>query len=166
MLIAGKIGGCGILFLLLTTWVSGPRPTPLASEVHLSREAPADAHWSDTKKMQQTLQDRGHYHGNIDGVPGLRTRASIRGFQRAENLPVTGQLDAQTTDKLALRPEVRKLPVYETSQDKPSAGIKWAKGSGRASSPSGRAVKKLARPEKARKGDEKALQAENDKALQ
>jgi peptidoglycan hydrolase-like protein with peptidoglycan-binding domain len=162
MLFAGKIGGCGIVFLLLTTWISGPRPTPLASGVNLSQEAPADTRWSDTKKMQQTLQDRGHYHGKIDGVPGLRTRASIRGFQKAENLPVTGQLDAQTADKLALRPEVREESVHEISEDKPSAGIKWAKGSGRTRRP----AKKLAPLQRDRRDSEKALQAENDKALE
>ena len=48
--------------------------------------------------MQQTLQDKGHYRGEVDGVFGLRTRASIRGFQKAENLTVTVQLDTQTAN--------------------------------------------------------------------
>jgi peptidoglycan hydrolase-like protein with peptidoglycan-binding domain len=57
--------------------------------------------------MQQTLQDKGHYHGKVDGVFGLRTRASIRAYQKAENLPVTGQLDTQTAIKLGVTAEVR-----------------------------------------------------------
>jgi peptidoglycan hydrolase-like protein with peptidoglycan-binding domain len=83
--------------------------------------------------MQQNLQDRGHYHGKIDGVFGLRTRASIREFQKAENLIVTGQLDAQTARRLGVRPENRPDTGYDTTQDKPSAGIDWAGGSRRSS---------------------------------
>jgi peptidoglycan hydrolase-like protein with peptidoglycan-binding domain len=162
MFFAGKIGCTGVVFILLTTWISGPRPTPLGVGTNLRRETPTDSRWNDTKKMQQALEDKGHYHGKIDGVPGLRTRASIRRFQKAENLPVTGQLDAQTADKLAVRPEVREETRDETTQDKPSAGIKWAKGSGQRSKTPRHPVKKSALPQSGRKDGEKSLQAEND----
>jgi peptidoglycan hydrolase-like protein with peptidoglycan-binding domain len=79
--------------------------------------------------MQQTLHDQGHYRGKVDGVFGLRTRASIRAYQKAENLPVTGQLDTQTAAKLGTTAEVRDENVYDTAQVKPSAGVKWADGS-------------------------------------
>ena len=163
MLFAGKIGFSGIVFILLTTWISGPPPTPIDASANLRREAPAGTRWNDTKKMQQALENKGHYHGKIDGVPGLRTRASIRGFQKAENLPVTGQLDAQTADKLAVRLEVREETRHETTQDKPSAGIKWAKGSGQRSKTPRQPVKKSALPQSSREGGEKSLQAQNDK---
>jgi peptidoglycan hydrolase-like protein with peptidoglycan-binding domain len=166
MLFASKIGCSGIVFILLTTWISGPRRTPIDSGVNLSREATADTPGNDIKKTQQTLQDRGQYHGKIDGVPGLRTRASIRGFQKAESLPVTGQLDAQTADKLAVRPEVREETRHETTQDKPSAGIKWTRGSGRTSKTPRQLVKKSAPPQSGWKDGEKSLQAENDNHLQ
>jgi peptidoglycan hydrolase-like protein with peptidoglycan-binding domain len=130
MLLASKIGSAAIVFLLLTTWTSGPCSTPLNAGANLSTEVPADTHWNDVdvKQMQQSLQDEGHYRGEIDGVVGLRTRASIRGFQKAENLPVTGRLDVQTAGKLGVRPGVREGTGYETKQDKPSAGIRWARG--------------------------------------
>jgi len=83
----------------------GPRPTPPALGANLSKEVPAVRNRNDVRKMQQTLQGKGYYHGEVDGVFGLRTRASIRGLQKAENLPVTGQLDTQTADKLGVRPE-------------------------------------------------------------
>jgi peptidoglycan hydrolase-like protein with peptidoglycan-binding domain len=94
---------------------------------------PSVANPDDVKKMQETLKSKGHYRGEVDGVFGLRTRASIRRFQEIENLSVTGQLDAQTAVKLGVRPEGRKEVGYETTQGKPSAGIKRARGSGRSS---------------------------------
>jgi peptidoglycan hydrolase-like protein with peptidoglycan-binding domain len=83
--------------------------------------------------MQQALQDKGCYHGKLDGVFGLRTRAGIRAYQKAENLPVTGQVDTQTAAKLRLTAEVRDENVSATMQAKPSAGLKWIEGSRRRS---------------------------------
>lgn len=156
MLYAGKVSCVGIVFLLLTTWISGPRPTPLASRENLTKEEPGDKPSNDVhdardlnavKQMQQTLQDEGQYSGKIDGALGLRTRASIRGFQRAENLPVTGQLDIETAGKLGVTPEVRTEMIDETPKDKPSAGIIWAKDSRRLSRTRRSAARKVAAPE-------------------
>ncbi len=127
-----KAAGAGIVFLLLAMSISGPRPTPLVSVPNL-KEVPAAEPRNDVKKMQQGLQDTGHYSSVVDGVLGFRTRAGIRGFQKAENLPVTGQLDPQTASKLGVRPEGRDEAGYATTQDKPSAGMDWAAGSGRRS---------------------------------
>ena len=98
MLLAGKAACSGIVLILLTIGVSGPRSTPLALGANLPKEVPAVRNRNDVRKMQQTLQDKGHYGGEVDGVFGLRTRASIRGFQKAENLTVTVQLDTQTAN--------------------------------------------------------------------
>src|ERR1700733_5962771 len=124
MLLVGKAAWAGIVLILLATESSGPSPTPLPSGANLSKEAPAVAHPDDIKKMQETLKGTGHYRGEVDGVFGLRTRASIRGFQKTENLPVTGQLDVQTAVKLGVRPEGGEKAAYEATQGKPSAGIK------------------------------------------
>jgi peptidoglycan hydrolase-like protein with peptidoglycan-binding domain len=142
MFFASKVACSGIVFLLMTPWISGPRPTPLDSRANLSREVPEETARDDVKEMQQTLQDEGHYQGKVDGVLGLRTRASIRGFQKAESLPVTGQLDVRTASKLGVNPEVRGETGNEGSQDKPSAGIKWTAGSRRASKTPRKPVKK------------------------
>jgi peptidoglycan hydrolase-like protein with peptidoglycan-binding domain len=162
MLLAGKAACSGIVFILLTIGVSGPRPTPLALGANFPEGAPAVRNRNDVRKMQQTLQDKGHYRGEVDGVFGLRTQASIRGFQKAENLPVTGQLDTQTADKLGVSPEGREDTGDETTKSKPSAGIKWAKGSRRTGKPLRKPVKTAADPESGRRSREKALQAEND----
>ena len=144
MLFASKVACSGIVFLLMTPWISGPRPMPVDSGSNLSREAPTETHGNDLKQMQQTLQDNGHYRGKIDGMLGLRTRASIRGFQKAQNLPVTGELDVRTARKLGVLPEIREATSYETTQEKPSAGIKWAKGSRRTGRTPRKPVKELA----------------------
>jgi putative peptidoglycan binding protein len=131
MLFASKIVCSGIVFLLTTPWISGPRPIPVDPPINLSSEVPAETDWNDVQGMQQILQERGHYHGKIDGVFGLRTRSSIRGFQKAENLPATGQLDLQTARKLGVRPESRKNTGHDATQDKPSAGVEGPRGSRR-----------------------------------
>ncbi|MGA7906518.1 MAG: peptidoglycan-binding domain-containing protein [Candidatus Sulfotelmatobacter sp.] len=166
MLLASKIAWAGIVFVSLTTRISEPRRPPLASEANLTNQVTAVGHGNDVRKMQQTLRDKGHYRGEVDGVFGLRTRASIRGFQKAEHLPVTGQLDAQTAGKLGVRPESRDETGYETSQGKPSAGIKLAQGSQRTSKTLRKAVKRVAAPEGVRSSRETTLQAENDKRPQ
>ena len=162
MFLASKAAWAGIVFILLTTGISGPRPTPLASGANVSKEVPTAGNRNDVKKMQEMLKGKGHYRGEVDGVFGLRTRASIRGFQEIENLPVTGQLDTQTAGKLGVRPEGREETGYETTKGKPSAGIKLAKGSGRKSKTLWKAVKTAAAPDGGTGAREKTLQAEND----
>jgi len=144
MFFASKIVCSGIVFLLMSPWISGPRPRPLDSGANLNSDVPEETPGDNIKEMQQTLQDEGRYRGKVDGLFGLRTRASIREFQKAENLPVTGELDVQTAGKLGVRPESRKDTGYETSQEKPSAGIEWAKGSRRSSQTLRKPVKKSA----------------------
>jgi peptidoglycan hydrolase-like protein with peptidoglycan-binding domain len=141
MFLASKAAWAGIVFLLLTSGISRPR-APLASGANVSREVPTVVQANDVKKIQEALQGSGQYAGKVDGVFGLRTRASIRGFQKAENLPVTGQLDAETAGKLGVRPEGREPTGYEATPGKPPAGIKWDSGSRRASKTLRRAAKK------------------------
>jgi len=161
MFSAGKAACAGIAFILLTIGISGPRPTPLPSGSSLSKGVPGRANPDDVTKMQQTLQDKGHYRGKVDGVFGLRTRASIRAYQKAENLPVTGQLDTQTAGKLGITPAVREEIAYQTTQGKPSAGTRWAEGSRRTGKTLRKTVKRAA-TESGRGDREKTLQAEND----
>jgi len=163
MFLASKAACSGIVFLSLATGISGPRPTPIASGPNLRDEVPAVGHGSDVKKVQQTLRDKGHYRGDIDGVFGLRTRASIRGFQKAENLPATGQLDPQTAGRLGVTPEGHDKTGYQITQGKPSAGIQRARGSRRTNKTPRKAVNTVADPESSRGAREKTLQAQNEK---
>ncbi len=149
MLLAGKVACTGIAFLLLAIGISGPRSAPLASGPKLSAEVKGIERPDNVIKTQQALQDKGWYHGNLDGVFGLRTQASIRAYQKAENLPVTGQLDTQTAAKLGVTAE--RYENVEIFQGKPSAGIKWTEGSRRRSKLARKTVIRN-RPEQSRLG--------------
>jgi peptidoglycan hydrolase-like protein with peptidoglycan-binding domain len=134
MFLAGKAAGAGIVFLVLTTVTSGrPHLTPPPSGANLVKEVSRVGQRNDVTKMQENLRGKGYYRGEVDGVFDLRTRASIRGFQKAENLPVTGQLDTQTAGKLGVSPEGRKEIYREAAKGKPPAGIERAKGAKRKS---------------------------------
>jgi peptidoglycan hydrolase-like protein with peptidoglycan-binding domain len=66
----------------------------------------ASAHdHGDIKRVQDTLHDKGFYKGPVDGIMGHQTRAAIREYQESEKLPVTGHLDAETSEKLGVGPE-------------------------------------------------------------
>ena len=157
MLLVSKAAWAGIVFIiLLTTGISGPRRTTLASGAHDSEEVPL-AGQANVHTIQEALRNKGHYRGKIDGVIGLRTRASVRAYQKSENLRVTGQLDTQTATKLGVRPEGREQTGYEASQGKPSAGIKSA---GRTGKPLAKAGKRVAAHESSRTDRQKTLQAE------
>jgi len=131
---------------------------------------------NEISKMQETLLVKGHYRGKVDGVFGLRTRASIRAYQKAENLPVTGQVDTRTAARLGIRPESNwdnsgsagqelghgnERAGGDIKKDKPSAGIMRAEG--RTNKTLRKTVKAVVGPESGQGDYEKTLQAENNK---
>jgi lipid-binding SYLF domain-containing protein len=65
-------------------------------------EPAASSKKSDIMRAQESLQEKGYYHGAIDGIIGPMTRKAIREYQKAESLPVNGQLDAPTAAKLGI----------------------------------------------------------------
>src|ERR1700676_3386109 len=103
MFLANQIGWAGIALTLLTTGMSVQGVPRSAAGSEFNKEGDADQ--NEIKKMQETLRNKGHHRGKVDGVFGLRTRASIRAYQKAENLPITGQVDSRTADRLGVRPE-------------------------------------------------------------
>jgi putative peptidoglycan binding protein len=66
-------------------------------------------------KIQETLRDKGHYSGKVYGLFGLRTRAGIRAYRKAENLPITGQVDSRTAEDLASVPYQAAAGVTNSS---------------------------------------------------
>ena len=51
--------------------------------------------FSMTARVQRQLAAAGYYRGEIDGIIGDGTRRAIRNYERANNLPVDGQIDDQ-----------------------------------------------------------------------
>ena len=52
------------------------------------------------REAQRALRDLGYHPGPIDGTFGLQTRTAVEKYQLAEKLRVTGQLDAETMERL------------------------------------------------------------------
>jgi peptidoglycan hydrolase-like protein with peptidoglycan-binding domain len=52
------------------------------------------------REAQRALRDLGYDPGPIDGVFGPRTRTALAKYQTSERLPVTGDLDAVTLERL------------------------------------------------------------------
>ena len=52
------------------------------------------------REAQRALRDLGYHPGPIDGLFGPQTRMALEKYQLAEKLPVTGQLDAETMERL------------------------------------------------------------------
>ena len=136
------------LFLILG--ILGLSHTPIASAANLSKK-------EDIEKVQKSLIDKGFHPGRVDGVLGSRTRAGIREYQKSENLPVTGRLDAETAGKLGVEPESiggnfkgaghevsegSKEAGHEVTEGKPlAAGKEFGKGIGRAGEKVGKGVR-------------------------
>jgi peptidoglycan hydrolase-like protein with peptidoglycan-binding domain len=134
----------------LVLGILGLSHTPTASAANLSKE--------DIEKVQKSLNDKGFHPGKVDGVLGSRTRAGIREYQKSEELPVTGRLDAETAGKLGVGPESiggrfkgagrevaegSKEAAHETAAGKPlAAGKEFGKGIGRAGEDVGKGVRR------------------------
>jgi len=56
----------------------------------------------DIKKAKEALKAKGLNPGPIDGSMDGKTQQALRDFQKANKLPVTGVLDAQTAAKLGV----------------------------------------------------------------
>ena len=114
------------------------------------------------KSAQQSLSDKGFYHGSVDGKIGPRTRAGIREYQKSESLPVTGRLDVATAGRMGVAPESEGADFkkagrdvgkggqdmgHEMKEGKPLvAGKEFGQEVGHAGKKVGQGVKKAASP--------------------
>jgi hypothetical protein len=64
----------------------------------------------DIKKAKEALKAKGLNPGPIDGTLDSKTQQALRDFQKANKLPVTGVLDAQTAEKLGIGMEKGSMP--------------------------------------------------------
>lgn len=78
--------------------------TPSAAD---NSSTPA-ANVDQVREIQEALKAKGHDPGPIDGTMSTETQEALRAFQKSQDLPVTGQLDSETIDKLGVgRPQSR-----------------------------------------------------------
>ena len=64
----------------------------------------------DIKKAKEALKAKGLNPGPIDGTLDTKTQQALRDFQKANKLPVTGVLDAQTAEKLGVSTGEGSMP--------------------------------------------------------
>ena len=161
-----------VIFTLLMTGMLGVSLMPFASALDRG----------DIKKVQKTLSDKGYYPAPVDGILGHQTREGIRQYQSAENLPVTGRLDAETAGKLGVGPESIEGSFkgaghevgeggeeagHEMKQGKPvAAGKEMGKGLGRGGKKFGEGVKKAVTTDSDRGDREKKEQVEKTETPQ
>jgi len=79
---------------------------------------------ADIRQAQMALKEKGHDPGPIDGIHGPRTSAALRAYQKAENIKVSGRLDADTESHLmgqASGGSTATTPSASPAAEKPSA---------------------------------------------
>ena len=59
-----------------------------------NRGAP-DISTSDIMMVQETLQVKGMYRGEIDGIPGSETLRAVRSYKRQNNIPENNRLTVE-----------------------------------------------------------------------
>lgn len=88
-----------------------PKGSPQSGTVEMgkSRAGSSDAGTTgargtmNNKGVQQALKDKGYDPGPVDGVMGARTKDAIKSFQTASNLQATGNINAETAQKLGVQ---------------------------------------------------------------
>jgi len=73
-----------------TAIVPAPAPVPAQPEDSIAGD------------VQQALQARGYYHGELDGIIGDTTRSAIVDFQKDNDLPITGYITKSLLRALGL----------------------------------------------------------------
>lgn len=128
----------------------------------LSSNANAASNRDDVKKAQQSLSDKGFYHGPVDGIAGPLTRQAIADYQKSEHRAVTGRLDVETAGRLGVGHESvggdfkgtgrevaegSKEAGHDVAKGKPiKAGKEFGKGIGRGAKDVGKGVKEAVTP--------------------
>ena len=63
------------------------------------------------REVQQKLRDGGFYSGEIDGAYSSQLSTALTRYQIRNGLPITGQLDADTSKALGAKPAVTTTPA-------------------------------------------------------
>ncbi len=81
----------------LLVWLRGNDETPsYCTTIQFEQLEPEN----EPKGVQKRLQNLGFYNGAIDGEFGPMTREAIKNFQKKNNLPVTGTVNPEVSEKI------------------------------------------------------------------
>lgn len=88
----------------------------------VSAEENVAAGWADTnvRVVQEKLRDAGLYFGEIDGAYSSELAAALGRYQIRNGLPITGQLDEETSNALGAKPA-----VTTTANDRANSSETW-----------------------------------------
>ena len=92
----------GVLAAFLAAGVLATAPA-FAQPAQQQETVPVQMSSKQVTDLQQKLKQQGFYNGQIDGKWGPETQTAVKDFQKKEDLPVTGQLDPQTMQKLGIQ---------------------------------------------------------------
>jgi phospholipid transport system substrate-binding protein len=90
------------LSLAVPPWVTTAETKEVPQKDEKAEKKATAENNEQAQSLQEALKAKGEDPGPIDGVIGNKTRTALRGFQKANNLKVTGMLDDQTSEKLGL----------------------------------------------------------------
>ena len=68
------------------------------------------------REVQTKLSDEGFYFGEIDGAYSSELSAALSRYQIRNGLPITGQLDVETSGALGAKAAVTKQPADDSAQ--------------------------------------------------
>ena len=94
----------------------------------VSAEENVAAGWADTnvRVVQEKLRDAGLYFGEIDGAYSSELAAALGRYQIRNGLPITGQLDEETSKALGAKPAVTTPLMIARRVPKHGGGCAWA----------------------------------------
>ncbi len=99
-----------IAALSLGCWLGSLGPS-FADDHHVSSNT--------VKKTQTELKQKGYYDGEVDGVLGAQTRASLRRYQKEKGLAGDGRLTHETADPPGRR-RARAIRARESTSKTPA----------------------------------------------
>jgi peptidoglycan hydrolase-like protein with peptidoglycan-binding domain len=86
-----------------------PSMSGQSGEMSGGAQAQADKPWADqqasldaVRKLQQSLNEKGHDAGKEDGLIGPKTESALRDFQQSQGMQATGEIDAETLTALGI----------------------------------------------------------------
>ena len=90
-----------ICIFALALFPASANTTPLPGEI-TSTVSQYGSKGSEVTKIQQRLKNWGYFDGPVTGNYGSLTTEAVKKFQKAHGLPVTGNADAATLEKIGL----------------------------------------------------------------